>query len=172
MEKKHFTYNRRFITLMWFLVLSIPVIWFVQELLEFLRNPFYWIVNSLIMCGWIYVLWIIIEKLPGTSRTGSYWKEDGVTIIEYGENKVYLSGVTEICLCKSPIPRRVILQIRNNGENIKFISERLAEKFNMEDTGFYFLYAQALAENPHLVQEKDIWGEPIEYWYKADKGER
>lgn len=169
MEKKHFTYNRRFITVIWFLVLSTPFIWFVPELLEFLRNPFYWIVNSLIMCAWIYVLWIIIEKLPGTSRIGSYWKGDGVTIIEYGENKVCLSEITEICLCKSPISRRVILQIKNNGENIKFISERLEKNFSMEDTDFYFLYAQVLADNPHLVQEKSICGEPIEYWYKVEK---
>ena len=172
MEKKSFTYNRRFIASIWFLVLSIPVIWFVPELLEFIRNPYYWIVNSLIMCAWIYVLWIIIEKLPGTSRTGSYWKEDDITIIKYGENRVRLYEITEICLCKSPIPRRVILQIRNNGENIKFLSERLEENFSMEDTDFYHLYAQVLAENPHLIQEKDIWGEPIEYWYKADKGEQ
>ena len=101
-----------------------------------------------------------------------YWKEDDITIIEYGENRVRLYEITEICLCKSPIPRRVILQIRNNGENIKFLSERFEENFSMEDTDFYHLYAQILAENPHLIQEKDVWGEPIEYWYKADKGEQ
>lgn len=169
MEKRNFTYSSRFVTLIWFLALSIPVIWFVPELLDFLIDPFYWIVNSLIMVAWIYVLWIIIDKLPGTSRTGSYWEEDGVTIIEYSKNQACLSAVTEICLCKPLITRRVILKIKNNNENIIFLSERLEENFSMEDADFYHLYDQVLAENPHLIQEKDVWGEPIEYWYKEDK---
>lgn len=171
MEKRNFTYNRRIITLIWMLVLSTPFIWFMPELLDFLSNPYYWIVNSFIMCAWVYVLWIIIGKMPCTSKTGSYWKEDGVIIIKYGKKKVCLFDIAEIFLCKSSITRRVILLIRNNGKKIKFLSERLEENYSMEDTEFYFLYAQILVENPHLVQEKDAFGEPIEYWYKAGKGE-
>ena len=169
MKRKNFTYSGRTIELIWMLVLSTPFIWFVPELLDFLRNPYYWIVNSSIMCAWVYVLWIIIGKMPGTSKTGSYWREEGVTIIEYGKKKAYLFDITEIFLCKSPITRRVILLIRNNGEKIQFLSERLEANYSMEDTDFYLLYVQVLEENPHLVQEKDIWGEPIEYSYKRSK---
>lgn len=121
------------------------------------------------MCAWIYVLWIIIEKLPGTSKIGAYWVEEDEIIVEYGNNRVCLSDVTEICLVKSPITSRVILQIKNSGGNIKLLSERLEMDFSIEDTDFYPLYAQVLVENPNLVQEKDFLGEPIEYCYKADK---
>lgn len=37
----------------------------------------------------------------------------------------------------------------------------------MKDTSFYNIYAQVLAEPPQLEQEKDINGDPIDYWYKA-----
>ena len=169
MEKRIFIYSGRIIELIWMLVLSVPFIWFIPELLDFLRNPYYWIVNTTIMCAWVYVLWIIISKLPGTSKAGSYYKEDDITIIEYGKKKACLFDVTEIFLCKSPITRRVILLIRNNGEKIQFLSERLEANYSMVDTDFYLLYVQVLEENPHLVQEKDIWGEPIEYFYKRSK---
>ena len=59
------------------------------------------------------------------------------------------------------------IKIKNHGEKIEFLSEMIRNDTDIEDTPFYNLYSQILAENPQLEQEKDIWGNPIDYWYKS-----
>lgn len=169
MIRQAFTYSRLKIILIWMLVLSAPFIWYVPELLEFLKNPYYWIINTLIMCVLVFILWAVMDSLPSTRKTGAYWEEDGITVIEYETHKVCLSDVTEIFLCKHALSYRMGLLIYNNGKKISFLSERHSKYTEIEDTEYYVLFSKILAENPLLIQEKDAYGDPISYWYKRSK---
>lgn len=108
-----------------------------------------------------------MDILPGIKRKGYYWKEDGNTVIEYDGKRIRLNSVTELMLTdKHASSQGINLFILNNGRKIEFLSEALDKKTKIEDTAFYTIFSQVLAENPHLKQEKDVWKEPIDYWYK------
>lgn len=75
-------------------------------------------------------------------------------------NSIFLSD-------KSTISQGVILQIQNNGKKINFLSAPMTKSDKVEDADLYTIFAHVLAENPSLVQEKDLQGEPIKYCYKS-----
>ena len=171
MEKKPFVYRRLWAVVIWMAIFYVPYIFFVPDFLDNLKGISYWIVNILSMLALMYCLWKLMNFLPGIVRTGYYWKDDGYTTIQWGDNTVCLDEVTELRLSDeiSSTSRGINLTFRNRGENIDFLSEALGLDTEIEDTVFYDIYAQVLAENPDLEPEKDIFGDVIDYWYKKPK---
>ena len=170
MQKNTFKYRSMKFVLLWMLIIGVPFIWFITDFLEVLGDPYYLIANVVIMIAFVFVLWSVVDKLPGVNKKGTYYKENGVTVIEYGNNKDYLINVTEIFLSDKHLTSQGInLSIKFDGKEIEFLSEKLSKSTEISDTDFYGVFVQVLAENPFLVQEKDIHGEPIEYWYKLEK---
>lgn len=168
MEKKGFTYRNLKFVLIWMLIFGAPFIWLVPVLLEQIKGVMYYVTNVAIMIALAFVLWRVMNFLPGIRRTGYYWKENGVTVIEYGKKKEVLDSVSELLLTDIHASSRGInIFIRNRGKKIEFLSEALNNGTAIEDTVFYNMFSQILAENPHMKLEKDIWGYDIEYWYKA-----
>ncbi|MCQ2567382.1 MAG: hypothetical protein MJ127_03150 [Mogibacterium sp.] len=111
----------------------------------------------------------MMDKLPGIKRKGYYWSENDITVIEYGGRRIVLNSVTELFLTdRHASSGGITLLIRNNGRKIEFLSEALDKGTRPEKTVFFDIYSQILSENPHLKQESDVFGEPIDYWYKAD----
>lgn len=147
---------------MWILAVGIPFGLFLPEILgSFAGN----IILSIVL---VFFLWRHIDKLPGVSKVGYYGKKNGVTQIEYAGKSLILNHVNSIFLSdKSIISQGVILEIQNNGKKINFLSAPMTKSDKVEDTDLYTIFAQALAENQSLVQEKDLQGEPIKYWYKS-----
>lgn len=110
----------------------------------------------------------MMDSLPGIKRKGYYVNENGTIIIEYNRKKVALDDVTELMLTdRHASSRGVTLLIRNNGEKIELLSEDIDKNTNIEGIIFYEIFCAILRENPQLKQEKDIFGEPIDNWYKA-----
>lgn len=170
MNKTEFTYRKLNVILIWMLILGAPYIWFVPDLLSPIKGWAYYAANILITIAAVFVLWRMMDCLPGIKRKGHYWKENNTTVIEYGGRKIALNAVEEILITNMHASSRGInLFIRNNGKKIEFLSETLDKSAKTEDTMFFKIFSQILSENPHLKQEKDIFGDPIEYWYKADK---
>ena len=86
-------------------------------------------------------------------------------MLAYGGRTEKLNAVTELMLTdRHASSREISLLIRNNGRKIEILSEALDKGTDMKDTSFYNIYAQVLAENPQLEQEKAIDGDPIDYW--------
>lgn len=168
MQKKEFKYRQLKFILIWMLVLGAPFIWFVPDMLSPLGGVAYYMVNTLIMIIVVFVIWRLVNVLPGIQRTGYYWKENGKTVLEYGGKKERLDSVTELFLTdRHASSQGINLFVRNNGRKIEFLSEVLDRVTSVEDTSFYNIFYQVLTENPQLEQEKDIEGELIDYWYKA-----
>ena len=108
-----------------------------------------------------------MNTLPGIKQKGYYWKENGKTVIAFKNSVITLNSVTEIFLTdRHAFSRGVNLLIRNDGKKIEFLSEAINRDVKIEDTVFYNIYSQVLAENPQLEQEKDLEGQSIKYWYK------
>ncbi len=168
MQKKEFIYRSRPFILVWMLIFAGPYILFVPDFLGKIEGPLYYIVNTLLTIFIVFLLWKVMNNLPGIKRKGYYWKENGTTVIEYKGRMKKLDSVTELYLTeKGTFSRGISLLIRNNEEKIEFLSEKLNKNTIIEDTSYYNMFAQIHAENLHLKQEKDIWGESIDYWYKA-----
>ena len=158
MEKKSFRYRNRIIAIIWILVVGIPLALFVPEILSLFVG------NIIVSIGLVFFLWRNINKLPGVSKVGYYGKKNGVTQIEYAGKSLRLNHVNSIFLSdKSTISQGVILQIQNNGKKINFLSAPMTKSDKVEDTDLYTIFAQVLAENQSLVQEKNLQGEPIKY---------
>ncbi len=163
MEKKSFRYRNRIIAIIWILVVGIPLVLFLPEII---LSSFAG--NIIVSIGLVFFLWRNINKLPGVSKVGYYGKGNGVTQIEYAGKSLRLNHVNSIFLSdKSTISQGVILQIQNNGKKINFLSAHMTKSDKVEDTDLYTIFVQILAENQSLVQEKDLQGEPIKYWYKS-----
>lgn len=163
MEKKPFRYRNRIIAIIWILAVGIPLVLFLPEII---LSSFAG--NIIVSIGLVFFLWRIINKLPGVSKVGYYGKENGVTQIEYAGKSLRLNHVNSIFLSdKSTISQGVILQIQNNGKKINFLSAPMTKSAKVEDTDLYTIFVQILSENQSLVQEKDLQGEPIKYWYKS-----
>lgn len=87
-------------------------------------------------------------------------------MIVYDGEKVVLDSVTELFLTdKHAFSQGINLLIRNNDRKIEFLSEALDKDVQIVETTFFTIISQRLAENPQLHQNKDIWNEPIDYWY-------
>ena len=168
MQKREFGYRQLKFIVVWMLVLGTPFILFVPDLLSRIEGVAYYIANTLIMIVLVFVLWRLMNVLPGIQRKGYYWKENGITVLEYGGRIEKLNSVTELLLTdKHASSQGINLLVRNSGRKIEFLSESMDKGTGIEDTSFYSIFSQILAENPHLEQEKDVWGEPIDYWYKV-----
>jgi len=166
--KKTFIYRNLKFVLIWMLIIGLPIIWFAPNLLDGIEGALYYAVNVAITIALVFIIWRLVDILPWIKRKGYYWKENGITVIEYGNKREVLDSVTELMLTdKHASSRAINLLIRNNERKIEFLSEALDKDAEINDTVFYNMYSQILAENPHLKQEKDIWGEDIDYWYKA-----
>lgn len=155
----------------WMLAIGGPLIWFVPDFfLERIEGPLFWILDILSVIVFVFIIWSIVSKLPGVTRNGYYYKSDGKTVLEYDKKTVVLDDVTEVMLTdRHASSKGINISITNHGKKIEFLSEMIRRGTDIEDTSFYNIYSQVLAENPHLEQEKDIWGDPIDYWYKAKK---
>ena len=170
MVKYSFKYRRMKYILLWMFFLGAPFIWFLPEALEFLANPYYWIINTIAMVLVIFVLWSLMDKLPGITKEGWYWMDDGCIVIEYNARKVYLNNVTELMLTdKHQLSKGINLLIRNDSEKIEFLSEKIGKSTRIEDTDFYQLFSVIRAEFPLLIHETDVFDEPIENWYKTSE---
>ena len=168
MQKREFRYRKLRFILVWMLVLGAPFILFVPDLLSRIEGIAYYIANTLIMIVVVFVLWRLMNILPGIQRMGYYWKENGVTVLEYGGKKEILNSVTELFLTdRHALSQGINIFIRNSDRKIELLSEALDKETSIEETTFYNIFSQVLAENPQLVQEKDVFGESIDYWYKA-----
>ena len=84
MQKREFGYRQLKFIVVWMLVLGTPFILFVPDLLARIEGVAYYIVNTLIMIVLVFVLWRLMNVLPGIQRKGYYWKENGITVLEYG----------------------------------------------------------------------------------------
>ena len=84
MQKREFGYRQLKFIVVWMLVLGTPFILFVLDLLARIEGVAYYIVNTLIMIVLVFVLWRLMNVLPGIQRKGYYWKENGITVLEYG----------------------------------------------------------------------------------------
>lgn len=168
MQKREFRYRQLRFIVVWMLALGAPFILLVPDLLYRIEGVKYYIVNISIMIVLVFVLWRLMNVLPGIQRKGYYWNENGITVLEYGGRIEKLNQVTELFLSdRHASSQGINLLVRNNGRKIELLSEALDKGTGIEDTSFYNIFSQILAENPHLEQEKDIWGESIDYWYKA-----
>lgn len=169
MQKQSFTYRKLGMVFAWGIPLATPFIFCVSHMLEKISGALYWILNIGIMIVLVFVTWRMMNVLPGVKRTGYYWKENGRTVIEFGKKKVLLDSVTELFLTdKHASSQGINLFIRNNGKKIDILSDALDINTNIEDTTFYTMFVQILSENPSLIQNKDIWGNPIDRWYKKE----
>lgn len=167
MQKKEFSCRNLKIILVWMVTLGGPFIWFVPELLSNLRGASYYMANAAIIIVVVFILWKLMNTLPGIKQKGYYWKENGKTVIAFKNSVITLNSVTEIFLTdRHAFSRGVNLLIRNDGKKIEFLSEAINRDVKIEDTVFYNIYSQVLAENPQLEQEKDLEGQSIKYWYK------
>lgn len=167
--KTEFTYRNLEIILIWMLIFGAPYIWFVPDLLLWINGIAYYVINTLLTIVLVFVLWGMMDKLPGIKRKGYYWRENDTTVIEYGRHRVVLDSVTELLLTdRHASSGGINLLVRNDRKKIEFLSEVIDKGTSPEETAFFDIYSQILAENPHLKQEKNIYGEPIDYWYKAD----
>lgn len=167
-QKKEFTYLNKRIREIYYLVFGLPIALFIPATIEWLEGPLYWIVNFIMLMAIMLIAGLIsgTDKLPRVKRKGHYWKEDGRTAIETEKYKVVLDDVREIYISdRSNLTKSVLFSIKNGDKEYEFMSEVLKSK-DMEDTSFYNMFGQILAENPSLEQEKDIFKEPIPYWYK------
>ena len=168
MQKKEFKYRQMKYVVVWMLVLGAPFILFVPDLLSQIDGTAYYIVNTLTMIFIIFVLWRLVNILPGVQRTGYFWKENGITVIEYGSKRVILNSVTELMLTdRHASSQGINLLIRNDGRRIEFLSEPLDKGSSIDSTSLYNIFSQVLAENSRLKMENDSDGEPIDYWYKV-----
>lgn len=168
MQKKEFKYRQMKYVVMWMLVLGAPFVLFVPDLLSQIDGTAYYIVNTLTMIFIIFVLWRLVNILPGVQRTGYFWKENGITVIEYGSKRAILNSVTELMLTDRHVSSQGInLLIRNNGRRIEFLSEPLDKGSSIDSTSLYNIFSQVLTENSRLKMENDSDGEPIDYWYKV-----
>lgn len=168
MQKKEFKYRQMKYVVVWMLVLGAPFILFVPDLLSQIDGTVYYIVNTLTMIFIIFVLWRLVNILPGVQRTGYFWKENGITVIEYGSKRAILNSVTELMLTDRHVSSQGInLLIRNNGRRIEFLSEPLDKGSSIDSTSLYNIFSQVLNENSRLKMENDSDGEPIDYWYKV-----
>ena len=84
MQKREFGYRQLKFIVVWMLVLGTPFFLFVPDLLSRIEGVAYYIVNTLIMIVLVFVLWRLMNVLPGIQRKGYYWKENGITVLEYG----------------------------------------------------------------------------------------
>ena len=167
--KAEFTYRNIKIVLIWMLVFGAPFIWLVPDLLIWINGVTYYVINTLLTIVLVFALWRMMDSLPGIRRKGYYWKDNNITIVEYGRKRVVLNSVSELFLTdRHAASRGITLLIRNNGLKIELLSEAVDKGTSPESTVFFDIFSQILAENPNLKQEKDIYGEPIGYWYKAD----
>ena len=98
MQKKEFKYRQMKYVVVWMLVLGAPFVLFVPDLLSQIDGTVYYIVNTLTMIFIVFVLWRLVNILPGVQRTGYFWKENGITVIEYGSKRAILNSVTELML--------------------------------------------------------------------------
>ena len=69
MQKKEFKYRQMKYVVVWMLVLGAPFILFVPDLLSQIDGTAYYIVNTLTMIFIIFVLWRLVNILPGVQRT-------------------------------------------------------------------------------------------------------
>ena len=157
MQKKEFKYRQMKYVVVWMLVLGAPFILFVPDLLSQIDGTAYYIVNTLTMIFIIFVLWRLVNILPGVQRTGYFWKENGITVIEYGSKRVILNSVTELMLTdRHASSQGINLLIRNDGRRIEFLSEPLDKGSSIDSTSLYNIFSQVLAENSRLKMENDI----------------
>lgn len=135
---------------------------------EFKYRQMKYVVVWMLVLGTPFVLWRLVNILPGVQRTGYFWKENGITVIEYGSKRAILNSVTELMLTDRHVSSQGInLLIRNNGRRIEFLSEPLDKGSSIDSTSLYNIFSQVLAENSRLKMENDSDGEPIDYWYKV-----
>ena len=168
MQKREFRYRQLRFILVWMLVLGAPFILFVPDLLSRIEGAAYYIANTLINDSCCICFMETYECPSWNTKKGLCWKENGVTVLEYGGKKEILNSVTELFLTdRHASSQGINILIRNNGRKIELLSEALDKETSIEETTFYNILSQVLAENPQLVQEKDVFGEAIDYWYKA-----
>lgn len=138
----------------WMLVLGAPFVLFVPDLLSQIDGTAYYIVNTLTMIFIIFVLWRLVNILPGVQRTGYFWKESGITVIEYGSKRAILNSVTELMLTDRHVSSQGInLLIRNNGRRIEFLSEPLDKGSSIDSTSLYNIYERTMSK---LYEAKTI----------------
>ena len=136
------------------------------ELLRLSRNAtFAFIINIVAVALLVIVLIGREDKMMGGNKTGYYWKEDR-TVIELGRKRILLNQVTELQLVEKNKQHQ--LCIRNSEDNVEITSMIAKKDTRIEDTVLYDLFSQILNENPQLVQEENLDGTPIEYWYTED----
>ena len=98
MQKKEFSCRNLKIILVWMVTLGGPFIWFVPELLSNLRGASYYMANAAIIIVVVFILWKLMNTLPGIKQKGYYWKENGKTVIAFKNSVITLNSVTEIFL--------------------------------------------------------------------------
>ena len=139
----------------------------VPEILKLSINATWAFINNVVAVALIvFVLIGREDKLLGGNKIGYYWKENGRTVIELGRKRILLNQVTELQLVEKKKQHQ--LYIRNNEDNVEITSMIAKKDTRIEDTVLYDLFSQILNENPQLVQEENLDGAPIEYWYTED----
>ena len=139
----------------------------VPEILKLSINATWAFINNVVAVALIvFVLIGREDKLLGGNKIGYYWKENGRTVIELGRKRILLNQVTELQLVEKKKQHQ--LYIRNNEDNVEITSKITKKDTRIEDTVLYDLFSQILNENPQLVQEENLDGAPIEYWYTED----
>ena len=165
--KKEFRYRDKKICRIWAVAIMAFYICIVPEILKLSINATWAFINNVVAVALIvFVLIGREDKLLGGNKIGYYWKENGRTVIELGRKRILLNQVTELQLVEKKKQHQ--LYIRNNEDNVEITSMIAKKDTRIEDTVLYDLFSQILNENPQLVQEENLDGAPIEYWYTED----
>ena len=175
MNKIGIPYLNRFKLMLVMLTVLIPLIAIVKLSVMVLTSVLlYWIVDLVLLVVLVAIWYRFAFKVPGVRCTAYTWVEEGTTRLQTKKDGevMELTKVEDIFMSEPSTIERLwgqkslMLAIKNGGQKVVMISLPMDKDLDLRDTVFYALFMHLRDNNPQLVQEKDIKGQPIEFWYR------
>lgn len=176
MNKIEIPYLNRFKLMLVMLTVLIPLIGIIKLSVLFLTSVIlYWIIDLVLLVVLVAIWYRFAFKVPGVRCTAYTWVEGGITKLQMKKDDevMDLTQVEDIFMSEPSTIERLwgqkslMLAIKNAGQKVVMISLPMDKDLDTRDTVFYALFMHLRDNNPQLIQEKDIKGAPIEFWFRT-----